>query len=784
MQALAAKQKEEDALALEKYTRADEAKIKELTLQVEKVTQQVAARQAELDHEVTETQAKQIELDKTAEEFRALHRERQQLVRQWQEAIEAMRRRDEEIERASEAFAAAKEELASKQEELKEYTARLKAQQLENAEHESKIAMKERIVAKQREQFQFASEKLQEFKDEVEVLKNELQKAASDLMQRRSENVNLNTELENKKQLLEQARRRFHAVKKQLQTAQKSTDDVEQVCQVRETELRDKEAELEGAEKELRQLKEAMFKQSQELFSLRQKESNLIAEIAGAQAASKNLTAKINRLDQTSLRQQELVYNAEFQIQQLERKVARAGGERSGEERKVLNAKIAALQAELEAEQGQVAMLTQQVKRLADDLRATNRQQQDLNVQLERVQAKMDEMNLQNESAEVSLKKAQRTKESVMVEHDVLKLEVKKLREALSAKNDDVYGLSNRKFQLEMSMEERKKEIEVHAEMQRGQIKVAEEERHRIAMELQERLQKVAKLKAKFEMLAKKTSSADSDGEEKSQAYFVIKAAQRREELQRRGDELDAAIRKAEREIRALEHTLKSLNVRNIEYRGSFHKADLSSREAQQVKNLEEQLKSANDVLFRKKKELQRMQTDLEEDNRRIAQLDDQSAQMVDHVEHLSQAKGQVEREEVAQREEIDHARIRVNQLAEQHRHAVAASEETLDEKAFQAQAIRDTNNNVLFTLGQLAREFPELQASLQAALRDHNLTIPSRPPSRAPVRPRRGGGGAGAGAAGAGAGGNTGARARRPGSARSTGSQRSVPQQQFQMQL
>jgi coiled-coil domain-containing protein 39 len=72
--ALAAKQKEEDSLALQKYTRADEAKVKELTLQIQKVTQEVSSSKKKLDDEVTDTQAKQIELDKTAEEFRALHR--------------------------------------------------------------------------------------------------------------------------------------------------------------------------------------------------------------------------------------------------------------------------------------------------------------------------------------------------------------------------------------------------------------------------------------------------------------------------------------------------------------------------------------------------------------------------------------------------------------------------------------------------------------------------------------------------------------------------------------
>ena len=48
------------------------------------------------------------------------------------------------------------------------------------------------------------------------------------------------------------------------------------------------------------------------------------------------------------------------------------------------------------------------------------------------------------------------------------------------------------------------------------------------------------------------------DGEH-TQAYYVIKAAQEREELQRQGDELDQQIQKAEREIRALEKTLQHL---------------------------------------------------------------------------------------------------------------------------------------------------------------------------------------------------------------------------------
>ena len=68
--------------------------------------------------------------------------------------------------------------------------------------------------------------------------------------------------------------------------------------------------------------------------------------------------------------------------------------------------------------------------------------------------------------------------------------------------------------------------------------------------ELHERISKIDKLRKRYEILSVSMAPPADDGEEHSQAYYVIKAAQEREELQREGDELDSKIRKAEREIR------------------------------------------------------------------------------------------------------------------------------------------------------------------------------------------------------------------------------------------
>ena len=115
---LASKQKEEDNVALERYAKADHMKINDKALQVERLTVVCNEKKLGLDKEVTETQAAQIELDKTAEQFRALHEERQHLIKQWEDALSAMKRRDEAITEASYKFADLKKQVEMKEKEL------------------------------------------------------------------------------------------------------------------------------------------------------------------------------------------------------------------------------------------------------------------------------------------------------------------------------------------------------------------------------------------------------------------------------------------------------------------------------------------------------------------------------------------------------------------------------------------------------------------------------------------------------------------------------------------
>jgi chromosome segregation ATPase len=756
--ALAAKQKEDDNLALQKYTRADESKIKETTLLLEKLQIAVVEAKTKLENETTDTQARQIELDRTAEEFRRVHGERQVLVTQWQDTVEAMRRRDQTVQKLAEDYAHERSNLAKQVELLNSAREELSGIKDESGDIEARTTQLERMVQGRKGELMATQAKLQGFTDEMEALKNELQSSASALMRRRNENVTAGRLLEEKKATLVDARRKYQETKKALDDEKAAAGRTELSAKEAEDNLAAAELELKKKDLTVTAKKEEVFRQSQALFALRQDEAGMIGEISGAQSSSRNLQSKIRTLDQESLRQQELIYSAEFQIQQMERKVSRGLGERSDEETKALKKEIGGLEGEVEAAKEQKKMLVAQCRKLNFELRAAQRKKEVSETAAAELKEKIIELEKENVSFAGSLETLTRAKEEKMVQIDVLKLDVKRLRDALNSKADKVFSLENRKQQLNLSMEERKAEIAVHADVQRAQLKAAEDEKHRITVELGGRRLAVEKQRDKYETLCKVSGvrAGEDGGEPKSQAYYMIKAAQKREELQRAGDELDQDIRKMEKEIKALSATLKHLGVQNTSFRAAHQKVNLSGEDAERLRQLEQQSKASADALFQKKKALQRLQTDLEEDGRRLEQVTSQAARLRERNAHLSSARVQLDSELAVQREAVEKITRRVGRMTQSVRERPDAIllntggggeesdennsqdgqrtlkfGETLQEKDFRCEALTDTVTTALYTLGQLAEEYPEIKDTLTMRLMDSGLAVPERPASR-----------------------------------------------------
>jgi len=331
------------------------------------------------------------------------------------------------------------------------------------------------------------------------------------------------------------------------------------------------------------------------------------------------------------------------------------------------------------------------------------------------------------------LNKVIKTKEETLVQHDIMKLEIKNIRDNLMRATYKVYNLENRKHQLEMSMQEREKEIGVHKDVLKAEYKAAEEERHKIAVELSERLNKVKNLKIKYEALVQKKQSSDGheDINDHSQAYYVIKAAQEREELQRKGDELNAKIIQSEKELKALENTLNHLKGRNSDFRDGFLNKGMTNKDVDQKTALEQQMNAASEGYFKKKKEFQTKTKDYEEDMRRYNELQNR-------LTYVDQRRNETEL----------HVRKLADELNEQEQKKSRAERTLNDKKKIlkdlnkipqensleNVQISYDIHKNLTKTLQSaifvLSAEYPELKDVLEPMLRDRNLPLPDRAPS------------------------------------------------------
>lgn len=210
----------------------------------------------------------------------------------------------------------------------------------------------------------------------------------------------------------------------------------------------------------------------------------------------------------------------------MERKIDQIKGVRSQDETAKLKQDEEELKNALEDKRKDYLQLSTSNKKLKDDCRNIDRDIIKARERKENLHNIIEELKLENEMARGDLENVIKQKEKTLVQHDVMKLEIKELRERVHGGADIVFGLENRKYQLEMSMEEREKEIKVHKDILVSELKSAEAERHQVKVELQERRNMVKNLRIKYEGLCmrNKSSSGEAPGDH-SQAYYVIQAA-------------------------------------------------------------------------------------------------------------------------------------------------------------------------------------------------------------------------------------------------------------------
>ncbi len=214
--------------------------------------------------------------------------------------------------------------------------------------------------------------------------------------------------------------------------------------------------------------------------------------------------------------------------------------------------------------------------------------------------------------------------------------------------------------------------------------------------------------------------------QESSQAYYVIKAAQEKEELQREGDDLDAKIKKAERELRALENTLEVVNSNNETYKQSFTRAGEQSEGMLQKEELDQQLRSLSDTYKHKRKQMKQLLEDVQNmedaynsmnnDERNYEELiQDKFNKIVQAEKDIDQIKAKLER-----------ATKQILSYSRDLRKSRNVQGPTLEERDFKLRDLWDFNKNKAKELVDISIQYPLLQQTLSILFGQANIPMSS----------------------------------------------------------
>lgn len=360
---------EETKKMIEKFCRMDAGRAESLDSKRKLLHEAIIKQQGILLNVYEEKKSLELLLERTGQLYRQAHLERRHLVGTWKDAVNQMNQREKEIRETEAEIESAKKVTDEKRSALQREEMMLKLKEEENRETEYLIQKLNINSSDLRNRLIRLEDSVAGKSSELLALRKTVQSESEKLNNMRNQNRQMLVQEKEKETLLKATIEELKKMHEKFEKFKNSNCNAQERLRQIEEMLEAENKNIKTIQDETIRLHSALYRSEQQLKKLQEAERNLILECQALEAGISRTRASCKSLAKELLRQTEILYNVDYNIQHAEMRMASMKGKLDDEEAILLDRRRKHLEEVLEDKVKADELMKTQIARIDEDMR-------------------------------------------------------------------------------------------------------------------------------------------------------------------------------------------------------------------------------------------------------------------------------------------------------------------------------------------------------------------------------------------------------------------------------
>uniref|UniRef100_A0AAR5PF40 Coiled-coil domain-containing protein 39 n=1 Tax=Dendroctonus ponderosae TaxID=77166 RepID=A0AAR5PF40_DENPD len=738
----ALKKRDDDNELIKKFSKEDERRFNELEARRQFLQSEYDAKNFTISKMVCDLHSCEMIIERTGKAIKQQINERENLIKQWKDTVKMLQQRDADIDARQERILEAETVLEQQQEHLEEENSMLKNEQKNNHVIELELEQLNAANSRMRRELGDLQQTMYAIVNECHTLKRRVTASANNLEKLRIQKRQMDVEMDQKERKCIKDQAEMESIESKIAEMKgsnlSSTERIRRIRKLMESEEKRCSVLMADTEK----INSNLYRTDQLLKDQQQVGKSLEIQINNSYCICNKLRKHIRDEEKSLEKLKEVVYDMEFRIDEFEQRLCKLeGSNKPDDHADEKDEKIRELETTLYDHAEVQHTLQSQVDRLQDEMRKLSNFIAADREHLENLQNQVENHLLVYDIGRKQIAAAKKSTQEKQVEENIMRLRINHIETDMHKEEKRIFSLQKLRLTLDQVMKERNLEIDTKRSIVLTKKRNLEEEKGRLKGDISIRKIKLEQFQKKYHIelmsLGKQplfspnrdnnraiNAGKDEDGQPLSVTHFKIKSAQEKFFLQQQGDELDKKIKVAEKEIVAIENTLKMINLTNVAFKNNLSPLKDDDVTIQEMKVLENKYKDWTQKCREAKQELAKHQAifdDLTKElNEVLMPVRMENKELVDKLEEENIV---IEKQERTKEEKLKRTETQIRKALKNLR----SKDISIYDQDLEVRQLKDANNTVVKRLCSMMKEYADVAPNISKYSAEHNIDLKSQ---------------------------------------------------------